>query len=222
MQIPRDYCVSTGWKMKGARIAVKYTSMDVAASKPPGNRGGKKKLELCPSSVCQRSKCFPLLPGSVRRDGRKQSTSVWVVKVALDAWLATAGLRGGASTGDVLLYLSASHPLLPSASADPQGPVRRDGLSSVVVSPCYAASGGAKMYLVISSPTHREVSLFVSRTVASRRPFSPAVAAAALGPPFDVAASQRPDVAAPVICTATSSLHLSGPDALGPTVSLST
>ena len=68
------------------------------------------------------------------------------------------------------------------------------------------------MYLVISSPTHRGVSLFVSRTVASRRPFSPAVAAAALGPPFDVAASQRPDVAAPVICTATSSLHLSRRD----------
>ena len=47
------------------------------------------------------------------------------------------------------MYLAASHRLLPSASADPQVSERRDGLGSLVVSPCYAVSGGMKKYLSI-------------------------------------------------------------------------
>ena len=39
MPIPRGSGVSSGWRMKGARIAVMYTSMDATAGKPPGNRG---------------------------------------------------------------------------------------------------------------------------------------------------------------------------------------
>ena len=63
-------------------------------------------------------------------------------------------------------------------------------------SPCYTVSGSMKMYLFITSPAHHGVTW---------RPFSPAVAAAALCPPFDVAAPQRLDVAAPVVCATPSS-----------------
>ena len=65
-----------------------------------------------------------------------------VVKVVMDAWLATAGLRGGQILEARFSTFAASHTPLPSASADPQGSERRDGLGSSVISPCYAVSGG--------------------------------------------------------------------------------
>ena len=44
------------------------------------------------------------------------------------------------------MYLAASHTLIPSASADPQGCELRDGLGSSVVSPCYAVTCGEVSY----------------------------------------------------------------------------
>ena len=58
---------------------------------------------------------------------------------------------GRTNTGGEYAYLAASHTLLPSASADPQGSEHRDGLGSSAVSPCYAVSGGMKKYLPIFS-----------------------------------------------------------------------
>ena len=50
-----------------------------------------------------------------------------VVNIVTDAWLATAGLQGGQTLEASSSTCSASHPLLPSASAAPQGPEVRDG-----------------------------------------------------------------------------------------------
>ena len=55
---------------------------------------------------------------------------------------------GRTSAGGEYAYLAASHSLLPSASADPQGSKRRDGLGSSVVSPCYAVTCGEVSYRV--------------------------------------------------------------------------
>ena len=71
----------------------------------------------------------------------------------MDAWLTTAGLRGGQVLEASSRTFFVSHTPLPSASTGPQGPVRRDGLGSLVVSPCYAVSGGTKKYLFIFSPS---------------------------------------------------------------------
>ena len=127
----------------------------------------------------------------------------WVVKVAMDAWLATAGLRGGQVLEVSSRTFTASHPLLPSGSAVPQGPVQRDGLGSSVVSPCYAVSGGMIKYLVIFTyfvPTPRGVA---ASFLASCR-----------GSGFDIAASLLPVVAAPVFCATPPCLHPSRRDLL--------
>ena len=68
-----------------------------------------------------------------------------VVNVAKDAWLATAGLRGGQVLEASSRTFFASYTRLPSASAGPQGLVPRDGLGSLVVSPCYAVTSGWKV-----------------------------------------------------------------------------
>ena len=54
----------------------------------------------------------------------------------MDAWLTTAGLRGGQVLEASSRTFFVSHTLLPSASAGLQGRVHRDGLGSLVVSPC--------------------------------------------------------------------------------------
>ena len=72
-----------------------------------------------------------------------------VVKVVTDAWLATAGLRGGQILEAWFSTSAASHTPLLSASAAPQGSELRDGLGSSVVSPCYAVSGGMEKCLRI-------------------------------------------------------------------------
>ena len=76
-----------------------------------------------------------------------------VVKVVMDAWLTTAGLRGGQVLEASSRIFLVSHTLLPSASAGPQGPVHRDGLGSLV--PVTPVSGGIKKYLSIFSSLHR-------------------------------------------------------------------
>ena len=77
-----------------------------------------------------------------------------VVDVAMDAWLTAAGLRGGQVLEACSRTFFVSHTLIPSASAGPQGPVLPDGLGSLVVSPCYAVSGGIEKYLHIFSSQH--------------------------------------------------------------------
>ena len=79
-----------------------------------------------------------LLTGNLPNLGGKKQR---VVRVVTDLWLAPPD-SGAVHTGGEFTYFVASHPLLPSASAAPQGSVRRDGLGSLVVSPCYAVSGG--------------------------------------------------------------------------------
>ena len=59
-----------------------------------------------------------------------------VVDVVMDAWLTTAGLRGGQVLEASSRTFFVSHTPLPSASAGLQDPVHRDGLGSLVVSPC--------------------------------------------------------------------------------------
>ena len=124
-----------------------------------------------------------------------------VVKVATDAWLATAGLRGGQILEARFSTFAASHTPLPSASADPQGSELRDGLGSSVVSPCYAVSGGIEKYLPILSSQHR-----VS--------FHPLVTQ---GRDCVTNASRRCGVPA-TGCCGTGQSGLSGPVALGPGV----
>ena len=71
-----------------------------------------------------------------------------VAHFVTDAWLATAGLRGGQILKARFSTFGASHTLLSSASAVSQGPVLRDGLGSSVVSLCYAVTCGEVSYRV--------------------------------------------------------------------------
>ena len=71
-----------------------------------------------------------------------------VAHFVTEAWLATAGLRGGQILEARFSTFDASHTLLPSASAVSQGPALRDGLGSSVVSPCYAVTCGEVSYRV--------------------------------------------------------------------------
>ena len=155
--------ISTLFSRRGA--AALSTPLDVAASLLPAVAAPVRLdcRDLLHSALASGHLCqvraarhcsfldseFEQLTGNPPNLGSKKQR---VVKVVMDAWLATAGLRGGQILEARFPTFAASHPLLPSASAAPQGSVRRDGRGSSVVSPCYAVSGGMQKYFLSSAP----------------------------------------------------------------------
>ena len=89
-----------------------------------------------------------LLTGNLPMLGSKKQR---VVKVVMDAWLATAGLRGGQILEARTRTSPPATPLSPLPPLLLRAPKLAIDWAAFVVSPCYAASGGRKNIVLSSS-----------------------------------------------------------------------